>query len=79
MLSSPMPTSTISASPDLAEQYAAWACALRYADAPRGVRQALRNCLLYNLTMALAVDPADDLLGVALRLARFGVNASASS
>ncbi|KDB68447.1 MmgE/PrpD family protein [Bordetella bronchiseptica] len=58
-----MPTSAISASPDLAEQYAAWACALRYADAPRDVRQALRNCLFYNLAMALAVDPADDPLG----------------
>lgn len=55
-----MPTSTISAPPDLAEQYAAWACALCYADAPRVVRQAMRNCLLYNLAMALAVDPADD-------------------
>ncbi len=47
----------------LARQFVDWAYALRDEAAPEPVRQALRNCLLYNLTMGLAVDPADDPLG----------------
>ncbi len=39
---------------------------LRFEQAPRDVQQALRNCLLYNLSMALAVDAATDPLGRAL-------------
>ncbi|MEJ2897210.1 MmgE/PrpD family protein [Bordetella avium] len=44
----------------LARQYVDQAYSWRFADAPEPVRQVLRNCLLYNLTMGLAVDPADD-------------------
>lgn len=50
----------------LARQFVDWAYALRHEEATEAVRQALRNCLLYNLTMGLAVDPADDPLGDSL-------------
>lgn len=50
----------------LADSMAAWAHGLRFAAAPAEVQQALRNCLLYNLSMALAVDHRTDGLGQAL-------------
>ncbi|WP_454694234.1 MmgE/PrpD family protein [Achromobacter aegrifaciens] len=51
----------------LAAQLSAWALQLRFDRTPRAVQQAIANCLLYNLTMALAVDEAHDPLGRALR------------
>lgn len=45
---------------------AAWAARLRFADAPAPVQRQLRSCLLYNLGMALAVDPHADDLGAVL-------------
>ncbi|MGB3290741.1 MAG: MmgE/PrpD family protein [Burkholderiaceae bacterium] len=49
-----------------AHEIARWAHRLKYSDAPAQVREALHSCLLYNLTMALAVDPKDDRLGKVL-------------
>lgn len=53
--------------PSLAHTLSVWAMNLRFEQAPREVQQALRSCLLYNLSMALAVDENADTLGRALR------------
>jgi len=53
--------------PSLSGQLSAWAMNLRFAAAPDEVKQALRNCLLYNLSMGLAVEESADALGQALR------------
>ncbi len=61
--------------PSLAAELSAWALQLSFARAPQAVKQAIANCLLYNLTMALAVDEARDPLGRALH----GIAGSAGS
>ncbi|MGS1005878.1 MmgE/PrpD family protein [Achromobacter anxifer] len=50
----------------LAAQLSSWALRLSFDRAPGAVKQAIANCLLYNLTMALAMDEASDPLGLAL-------------
>lgn len=49
--------------PSLAQALSLWAMDLRFDQAPIEVQRALRSCLLYNLSMALAVDEAADPLG----------------
>lgn len=51
----------------LARELSEWAMRLRFDQAPADARQAIANCLLYNLTMGLAVDDSNDQLGRALR------------
>lgn len=48
----------MSSPPSLAHTLSHWAMDLRFDQAPREVQRALRCCLLYNLSMALAVDQA---------------------
>lgn len=50
----------------LARKLSDWAMTLRFDQAPADTRQAIANCLLYNLTMGLAVDDRNDQLGKAL-------------
>lgn len=57
----------MSSPPSLAQALSVWAMNLRFEQAPPEVRQALRSCLLYNLSMGLAVDESADTLGRALR------------
>jgi len=51
----------------LSRELSEWAMRLRFDQAPADARQAIANCLLYNLTMGLAVDDSNDQLGRALR------------
>ncbi|OZI33197.1 hypothetical protein CEG14_20365 [Bordetella genomosp. 1] len=51
----------------LARELSNWAMTLRFDQAPADTRQAIANCLLYNLTMGLAVDDSNDQLGMVLR------------
>jgi len=50
----------------MSEQLAEWALGIRFSDSPYDVQQALRSCLLYNISMALAVNPHSDRLGTIL-------------
>lgn len=56
----------MSSPPSLAHTLSHWAMDLRFDQAPSEVQRALRCCLLYNLSMALAVDQAADALGQTL-------------